>query len=202
MSGPQPGLARPSLGKYLYWGQAQLQRSLIGANGISLFGVHGLSQFRVSRNGRLACFKHSIKQIYSSHFVRWVVWIIDETDEIMAQPTSDKPLYTLANGRLSQSCTKSIRELTASLGQPSDNPGSVRQVRYGDTNGGLVVLADVQLVEVLAHFARERIPERQVSRCLIANSTQMHTIDQSPGVSTPKPQEPLANSRFSMMYPI
>ncbi|KAH8201789.1 hypothetical protein TruAng_004053 [Truncatella angustata] len=45
---------------------------------------------------------------------------------------------------------------------PSDNPGSVRQVRYGNTNGGLVVLADVQLVEVLAHFARERIPERSV----------------------------------------
>ncbi|KAI0175287.1 catalase [Pestalotiopsis sp. NC0098] len=62
----------------------------------------------------------------------------------MAQSNSEKPLYTLANG------------------QPSDNPGSVRQVRYGNTNGGLVVLADVQLVEVLAHFARERIPERSV----------------------------------------
>ncbi|KAI1848199.1 hypothetical protein JX266_005912 [Neoarthrinium moseri] len=57
---------------------------------------------------------------------------------------SNDPLYTLSNG------------------QPSDKPGSARQVRYGDTNGGLLVLNDVQLVEVLAHFARERIPERSV----------------------------------------
>lgn len=46
------------------------------------------------------------------------------------------------------------------LGQPSDNPGSVQQIRYGNTNGGLVVLSDVQTIEILAHFARERIPER------------------------------------------
>lgn len=47
-----------------------------------------------------------------------------------------------------------------SLGQPSESPGSVQQVRYGTSNGGLVVLSDVQTVEILAHFARERIPER------------------------------------------
>jgi catalase len=51
------------------------------------------------------------------------------------------------------------------VGQPSDNPGSVQQVRYGQTNGGLVVLSDTQTIEVLAHFARERIPERWVYAC-------------------------------------
>lgn len=45
-------------------------------------------------------------------------------------------------------------------GQPSPNPGSVHQIRYGNSNGGLVTLADTQTIEVLAHFARERIPER------------------------------------------
>lgn len=60
------------------------------------------------------------------------------------QPSDPSRLSTLANG------------------QPSDNPGSVHQVRYGNTNGGLVTLADTQTIEVLAHFARERIPERQV----------------------------------------
>ncbi|GFP56073.1 peroxisomal catalase [Trichoderma asperellum] len=45
---------------------------------------------------------------------------------------------------------------------PSADPGSVQQVRYGDSNGGLVVLSDTQTIEVLAHFARERIPERSV----------------------------------------
>jgi catalase len=56
---------------------------------------------------------------------------------------------------------KLSRKLTlCSLGQPSSGPGVVRQIRYGDTNGGLVVLSDTQTIEVLAHFARERIPER------------------------------------------
>ncbi|KAJ3466284.1 hypothetical protein MRS44_006942 [Fusarium solani] len=57
---------------------------------------------------------------------------------------NDNPLCTLANG------------------QPSENPGSVQQVRYGNSNGGLIVLSDTQTLEVLAHFARERIPERSV----------------------------------------
>ncbi|KAF9774186.1 hypothetical protein IL306_007862 [Fusarium sp. DS 682] len=56
----------------------------------------------------------------------------------------DNPVSTLANG------------------QPSENPGSVQQVRYGKSNGGLIVLSDTQTIEVLAHFARERIPERSV----------------------------------------
>ncbi|RSL87609.1 hypothetical protein CEP51_002126 [Fusarium floridanum] len=58
--------------------------------------------------------------------------------------SDDNPLCTLANG------------------QPSENPGSVQQVRYGNSNGGLIVLSDTQTLEVLAHFARERIPERSV----------------------------------------
>ena len=49
-----------------------------------------------------------------------------------------------------------------SPGQPSPNPCSAQQIRYGSSNGGLIALNDVQLVEVLAHFARERIPERTV----------------------------------------
>ncbi|KAH7308117.1 catalase P2 [Stachybotrys elegans] len=56
----------------------------------------------------------------------------------------ETPLSTLANG------------------QPSERPGCVQQVRYGHSNGGLAVLSDVQTVEILAHFARERIPERSV----------------------------------------
>lgn len=57
---------------------------------------------------------------------------------------------------------KSAKNLISTLanGQPSDNPGSVQQVRYGNTNGGLIVLSDTQTIEILAHFARERIPER------------------------------------------
>lgn len=58
--------------------------------------------------------------------------------------TSDHPTSTMANG------------------QPSADPGSVQQIRYGNGNGGLVVLSDTQTIEVLAHFARERIPERSV----------------------------------------
>ncbi|KAL2207339.1 heme-dependent catalase [Sarocladium strictum] len=58
--------------------------------------------------------------------------------------TASNPISTLANG------------------QPSENPGSVQQIRYGQSNGGLIVLSDTQTVEILAHFARERIPERSV----------------------------------------
>ncbi|KAH6697402.1 catalase-like domain-containing protein [Plectosphaerella plurivora] len=51
---------------------------------------------------------------------------------------------------------------TLANGQPSQSPGSVQQIRYGQSNGGLVVLSDTQTIEILAHFARERIPERSV----------------------------------------
>jgi catalase len=63
---------------------------------------------------------------------------------IFVQTSKDNPVSTLANG------------------QPSENPGSVQQIRYGNTNGGLAVLSDTQTIEILAHFARERIPERSV----------------------------------------
>ncbi|PCD34558.1 catalase, partial [Fusarium graminearum] len=51
---------------------------------------------------------------------------------------------------------------TLANGQPTENPGSTQQIRYGQSNGGLVVLSDTQTIEILAHFARERIPERSV----------------------------------------
>lgn len=57
---------------------------------------------------------------------------------------------------------KGSRTSTMANGQPTPNPGSVQQIRFGNTNGGLVTLADTQTIEVLAHFARERIPERSV----------------------------------------
>jgi catalase len=50
--------------------------------------------------------------------------------------------------------------LTPDGGQPSANPSSALQIRAGHGNGGLSVLCDTQLIETLAHFARERIPER------------------------------------------
>jgi catalase len=46
------------------------------------------------------------------------------------------------------------------VGQPVEDPSSALQIRAGQGNGGLSVLADTQLIETLAHFARERIPER------------------------------------------
>ncbi|KAF5712811.1 catalase isozyme P [Fusarium mundagurra] len=64
--------------------------------------------------------------------------------EGLQEQSQNNPISTLANG------------------QPSENPGSVQQVRYGKSNGGLIVLSDTQTIEVLAHFARERIPERSV----------------------------------------
>ncbi|KAG4423220.1 hypothetical protein IFR04_003586 [Cadophora malorum] len=55
-----------------------------------------------------------------------------------------KPIYTLAGG------------------QPSANPSAALQIRAAQGIGGLSVLSDTQLIETLAHFARERIPERSV----------------------------------------
>ncbi|KAN0094041.1 catalase domain containing protein [Hyaloscypha variabilis] len=51
---------------------------------------------------------------------------------------------------------------TLAGGQPSEDPSSALQIRAGQGNGGLSVLCDTQLIETLAHFARERIPERSV----------------------------------------
>jgi catalase len=53
------------------------------------------------------------------------------------------PLYTLAEGR------------------PEPNPASVQHLG-GDSIKGLLLLQDTQLIETLAHFSRERIPERTV----------------------------------------
>lgn len=65
------------------------------------------------------------------------------------------------------------------LGQPSENPGAVEQIRYGHSNGGLVALSDVQLVETLAHFARERIPERHAILSDTAHGTLINDPSRS-----------------------
>jgi len=57
---------------------------------------------------------------------------------------SEEPTYTLADG------------------QPVHNPSATLQIRSKYGNGGLALLQDTQLIETLAHFARERIPERVV----------------------------------------
>jgi catalase len=44
-------------------------------------------------------------------------------------------------------------------GRPIENPSAALQVRRPG-GGGLVLLQDTQLLENLAHFNRERIPER------------------------------------------
>lgn len=50
---------------------------------------------------------------------------------------------------------------TLAEGGPVGDPATV--VRLNRSNGGgLVLLQDTQLIETLAHFARERIPERVV----------------------------------------
>lgn len=46
------------------------------------------------------------------------------------------------------------------LGCPFPRNDTSVQVRSG--RGGLVLLQDTQLIENLAHFSRERIPERYV----------------------------------------
>jgi catalase len=52
---------------------------------------------------------------------------------------------------------------TLAEGQPSSNPSAAAQIRLSHSNGGLNVLSDTQLIETLAHFPRERIPERYLS---------------------------------------
>jgi len=47
-------------------------------------------------------------------------------------------------------------------GQPCGDPTASLQIRSGFGGGGLALLQDTQLIETLAHFSRERIPERVV----------------------------------------
>lgn len=49
-----------------------------------------------------------------------------------------------------------------SLGQPQPNPGASYSINKPGGRGGLILLQDTQLIETLAHFARERIPERLI----------------------------------------
>ncbi|CAN9245873.1 unnamed protein product [Alternaria alternata] len=63
----------------------------------------------------------------------------------MASQNTDAPVYTLAEGRSVQDPTAQ----TVLRGSPLKG-------------GGLALLSDTQLIETLAHFPRERIPERVV----------------------------------------
>lgn len=47
-------------------------------------------------------------------------------------------------------------------GQPWPNPGASLSINKPGGRGGLILLQDTQLIETLAHFARERIPERLI----------------------------------------
>ncbi|EME43024.1 hypothetical protein DOTSEDRAFT_63323 [Dothistroma septosporum NZE10] len=63
-----------------------------------------------------------------------------------ASKPDDAPYYTLAEGR-------PIADPTSSV---------IMRGTHGRMRGGLGLLEDTQLIETLAHFARERIPERVV----------------------------------------
>jgi len=51
-------------------------------------------------------------------------------------------------------------------GQPVADPSSTLLLPTSH-NGGLALLSDAQLIERLAHFPRERIPERRVADMII-----------------------------------
>lgn len=69
------------------------------------------------------------------------------------------PIYTLAEGICPHpNLVKTPTEQP--IGCPQPNNATSVQLRNG-SGGGLVLLQDTQLLETLAHFARERIPERQ-----------------------------------------
>lgn len=52
--------------------------------------------------------------------------------------------------------------VTSAEGRPLENPAASLQIRSQYGRGGLTLLQDTQLIETLAHFPRERIPERVV----------------------------------------
>lgn len=52
--------------------------------------------------------------------------------------------------------------VTSAEGRPIENPSASLQIRSRYGGGGLTLLEDTNLIETLAHFPRERIPERVV----------------------------------------
>ncbi|KAE8443850.1 hypothetical protein EG329_001259 [Mollisiaceae sp. DMI_Dod_QoI] len=62
----------------------------------------------------------------------------------------------------SQLHSASTPAYTLAEGCPQQNPAASFSINKPG-KGGLILLQDTQLIETLAHFARERIPERQVS---------------------------------------
>jgi hypothetical protein len=98
------------------------------------------------------CISISIQQSNPPIWYRFVtalsVLTISMTDS--CQQNDDKPIYTLAEGR------------------PAGDPTSQTIMRGNPLKGGgLALLSDTQLIETLAHFPRERIPERYVFRTVI-----------------------------------
>jgi hypothetical protein len=70
------------------------------------------------------------------------------------------PTYTLAEGNV-----VFLGIFTpfaySNIGSPQQNPAASYSINKPN-GGGLLFLQDTQLIETLAHFARERIPERFV----------------------------------------
>ncbi|KAH9210004.1 catalase-like domain-containing protein [Leptodontidium sp. 2 PMI_412] len=62
----------------------------------------------------------------------------------------------------SQLHSASAPTYTLSEGAPTQDPASSYSISRPGGRGGLLLLQDTQLIETLAHFARERIPERVV----------------------------------------
>ena len=75
------------------------------------------------------------------------------------------PAYTLAEGilHINPGVYNPFELFTNSpTGCPYANPATVQRFSDGSPVKGLMLLQDTQLIETLAHFSRERIPERVV----------------------------------------
>lgn len=68
--------------------------------------------------------------------------------------------YTLAEGNSLLKLFFIYQPVNNLLGCPYANNASSVQLRSSTGRGGLVLMQDTQLLETLAHFNRERIPER------------------------------------------
>jgi catalase len=82
----------------------------------------------------------------------------------MAQ-NDDAPTYTLSEGKQLHPANSAWSQLlicaNKRAGCPVADPNTAQRVGRGPVKG-LLLLQDTQLIETLAHFSRERIPERMV----------------------------------------
>lgn len=67
--------------------------------------------------------------------------------------------YTLAEGTVQKNASTLIRVCNNKLGCPFAANNTTLLLR-AEGGGSLGLLQDTQLIETLAHFSRERIPER------------------------------------------